>query len=717
MTNYLINKNENIAMDNKQQINSALTKAKRTEILEKIKSVFFQHFEQVVEDCCMRIDLDFGSQLGRNRGKMSKEQYIKLLEYLHSVRKEIKKNYLLKVSASFDEGYQITLNSVVGMPGFSNLSLISDDLVIENQNIALIIGQCQNLFYEELASLNKYLATSSTNQSIVRSKIPLFPDKLIQNLVEVIKPLQLNSEGRIALYKIFEANVFMQLGFIYRELIKLCEQTEIKQDRDINIPKGKQLGHLSNYIVGEINEEIELIQVTAEKSSDEFQLLQQKLGQWRLSHSPSVYDLTPAALDLFYEHFEIKNALQILQQFKEDNEPYEKKLPLKWRVLKKLKELSFSDKANNLTRQDEDTLDLVALIFNAIEQDECLDYSLKIALLKLEIPMASVSLGRYSVFTNQGNPVRQLLDDLYSAGLFLNVAKQDDQLILARIEYSINKMIKESGSDFSSWHLEAEVFSGYIIKQNLHNQEIEKSIREMMRNFQSLEELRKIIEEVIEKSMNGKALPTMIVDFLRDVWFDVLLAAYQSKDELPEQWLKSVQVMDELILSVVPPADDLVRKQILKILPGLILELRKGLKLISYDKSAQSRFFKDLAVWHIILMDKKEAKKTVCPISKPNLVSEKTNDFSIADESSELAKNIAEQSWVMFNLESGRLWGKLIWKDDLRDNRVFVGKNGEKLLEIKASDLGEKLRLGQAVIIKSDQKMITERVLSELTGL
>ncbi len=104
--------------------------------------------------------------------------------------------------------------------------------------------------------------------------------------------------------------------------------------------------------------------------------------------------------------------------------------------------------------------------------------------------------------------------------------------------------------------------------------------------------------------MKGKALPIAIVEFLRNVWSEVLLDAYTDKEEQPERWEKSVQAMDDLIVSVMPPADDHQRKQILKVLPGLIAELRKGLKQISYDKTAQSRFFKDLAVWHIILMDK-----------------------------------------------------------------------------------------------------------------
>jgi len=239
-----------------------------------------------------------------------------------------------------------------------------------------------------------------------------------------------------------------------------------------------------------------------------------------------------------------------------------------------------------------------------------------------------------------------------------------------------------------------------------------------MINKQALDSSRKIVAIAIENSMKGKKLPTAIVEFLRGVWADVLLDAYTHKDEQPEQWEKSVQAMDELIVSVMPPADDNERKQILKLLPGLIAELRHGLKKISYDKSAQARFFKDLAVWHIILMDKKEAKKTLGDTDKAGTASVEGGQIkaeTIADHSSAQANILAEGSWVAFTSESGRQWGKLLWKN--AENMLFVGKSGAKIFEIQVAELAEKLRLGQAALVKASEQKITERVLSKLMSL
>ncbi len=683
-------------MDDRQQINSGSKSANMADISEKIKTDFFEYFEPVVDDCCMRIDLELGVQLGKNREKFSKEQYIKLLEYLRSIRKELKQNYLLKIHEIFHDMYQKAASNQPGGIDFSKVSLSSDAAVKESHAIAQIISECEHLFYEELASFNKHIALSQGKHTIADSQNPIFPDKLMRALVEAVQPLKLNTDCRIALYKTFEANVFSQLGFIYRELIKRCE-----------MPVTPPL-----YLVGEIKEAVEPALTAVEHCSAEFRLLQEKLLLWRGLHTPSAYDLTSATPAACYEHFEILNALQILQQFNEDLEAGEKIPVLKWRVLKKLEELSFSDKAKNLAQQDEDVLDLVAIIFSEIERDELLQDAVKKVILQLEIPVAVISVGRYSIFTLADNPVRQLLDDLFAAGLFLNVDEHDDLLILQRIASAVKKMSKDSGGEFPGWTKEADEFSSYLTKQIERSQVIEQNIRQSMNKQQEVESVRKLVFTVIENSMKGKALPTAIVEFLRNVWSEVLLDVYMRNNEQPERWVNTVQAMDDLIISVMPPADEVHKKQILKFLPGLITELRQGLKQISYDKAAQSRFFKDLAVWHIILMDKKEVKQAMV---EGNALPDKMD--TVAGNNSELTKNLALGSWVEFTSESVRDWGKLLWKDAAMENMLFVRKSGEKMFEIHVNELAKKLKLGQVVLVKVNQQTITERVLSELMGL
>lgn len=708
MTNLSFNDNRAIAMDDRQ-MNSSLNAAKKAQILAKIKPVFFQHFEQLVDDCCARIDVEFGLQLKKNREKTSKDQYIKFVEYLRSVREEIKQNYWFKVDEIFDSSYQKTAHKQSEQVDFSKISLSSDDMVKENYAITRIIRQCEHLFYEELIQLNGLFAIQRGTQTIVGSQNPIFPEKLVRALVEVVSPLKLNADGRIALYKTFEACVFSQLGFVYRELIKSAEiaaqgkGAALGDAGQSRVRRGASPTQL--YVVNEITERVEPTPTSSEQPSAEFGLLQKKLELWRLAHFPSDYDVISAEGSAFYEHFEIINALKVLQQFRDDLAPSDNERPLKWRALKKMEELSFSIDVKILAKQDEDVLDLVALIFREIAKNELLQGSARMMVLQLEIPFAIAAIGRYSVFTERDNPVRRLLDKVFAAGMFLSES-EDDRLLRERILSAVQRISKDGEVDLSGWIAEASEFSRYMDKQKQLCRDSEENAIWSILNKQTSDLSDKVVVLAVENCMKGKRLPTLIVEFLRNVWSKVLQDAYASKDEQPELWEKKVQAMDELVASVMTPVDDQHRKQILKLLPGMIVELRDGLKKISYDKSAQSRFFKELAVWHIILMDKKG--------KADDAASESGN---IKTDATAQVENLVEDSWLAFISASGRQWGKLAWKDVATANMLFVGKSGVKVAELQKEALAEQLRLGQAVVVNVPEQTITERVLTKLMNL
>ncbi len=155
---------------------------------------------------------------------MNTEQYINLLKYLRSMREDIKKNYLIKIHDIFHESSQNTSNNQSRQSNLTEVSLMSDDAVKENHVIDLIIRQCEHIFYEDLTNLNVHIAKLFDKHAIENGQNPILPERLVRALFEVVKPLDLNADSRIALYKTFDVNVFSQLGFIYRELLDSAKQ-------------------------------------------------------------------------------------------------------------------------------------------------------------------------------------------------------------------------------------------------------------------------------------------------------------------------------------------------------------------------------------------------------------------------------------------------------------------------------------------------------------
>ncbi|MGZ5049465.1 MAG: DUF1631 family protein [Methylobacter sp.] len=687
------------AMNDRRQIGSGPEESTKFGILDKIRPVFLPLFEHIVDDFCLRLDVEFGLQLGRMGDKLAKDQYIKQLEYVRSTRREIKQNYLARIESFFDE--QCIGNNRHEGGDFSKASLVGEDARKENHALTLMIRQCERLFFEDLVALNKKFAFRYGKQTIADSENPVFPEKLIRAWAEAVRPLKLDVDAKIALYKAFEAHVVKQLGFVYGELLTRCEDVKTSAGVQRNVANAQPLCPTLKS-----KEQHEPVQANLEQPSAEFRLLQKKLAAWRLACFPSAYDVISTFGHLFYEQVEIKTALQALQL-----NPSVKQQSLKHRLVKTLEEQSFSIDARILAREDEDTMDLVALIFDKIARDERLQDASKKAVLQLEIPFALAAIGQYSIFTDKYNPIRQLLDGVFAAGLYLNPDEHDDQQIQGRVASAVKKIVQNNRLQFSDWAAENAEFLDYMTKQKQRSQRIEAQAKQLTVNKRAQAMARKVAVSAVENSLAGKKLPTTIIEFLRTAWLDVLFAAYKVKDPQPEQWQKALQAMDELIVSVMPPEDEQQRKRILKLLPGLIAELRSGLKRIAYDKPAQSRFFKELAVRHVILMDKKEAGYI------DNCSVEPDQRSKIADACTVQADKLALEGWVAFSSDAGRQWGKLAWKDAETGIMLFVGRNGAKIAEMQTGEFADKLRAQQAVIVETDKKTITERVITELMSL
>jgi hypothetical protein len=586
----------------------------------------------------------------------------------------------------------------------ASTTLASDDHVKEDYTSNLIIRECEKNHHEQLNRLNHLIAILSEKSATADRHNPVAPENLVKPLVTAIKPLKFNAQQRIALYKTFEACVFNQMGFIYKELIKYCE-SNIK----LNL-ENKELDDI-----------IPPLEPSSEEINQEFRQLQLKLAQWRTHYAPPGFESLNREGKIFYEHFEIKNALQVLGQFSltTDNRTATENLPIKRQVLNRLEELNFSDEAKTLAQADEDILDLISLILSEIADDAFLSDSLKSAIALLEIPMSAACLDQYSVFTDANHPVRCFLDQLIEAGLFLNFEHETDRLVRQQILETINSLVGKAGFDLYGWASAAKEFSLFIEKYRQNSRIQEENAIQAMIEYETLYSAHKAVTDIIAAGVQNKSLPSTVTDFLQNIWYPVMLQAYLTKNRQSETWEKSVKAMNQLIVSVTPPTDDEERKRILKFIPGMVKCLRSGLTLISHDKKAQSRFFKELAVLQILAMDKKETKsrEKASANEEPDFIGK--IDANTEKKSSQFNLQLNQLkigNWFVFNGSTGRQWGKLARIGINNENLLFVGKNGEKIMQIETEYLAEQVGLGQAAPLSVDTRPITGLALSALSA-
>ena len=692
-----------IAVDLKYNVpmNNDNNKIEQPPVLEELKTVFCDFFEDLVDDCCYQLENEFGIQLGQKRIQIGKPVYTQLLQLLKQQKSLIKKHYLDEVETLFqprdDSAKEKTKIDLLGA-GLSKDTSVEQEYVIK-----MIVRNTNSLFLEDINTLNKKIAAWKGKRILNKLENPVSPENLVQALSLVINQLELQDSYKTVLFKVFDEKVFSQLGFVYKELNKIKKTIVVVKLKAGDEPANNKAG-----LPGERR---------SSEESGEFSYLQKKLAAWRVNCLDSAYHEMSASYgeqSETFEAYEVINALEIIRQFSDyDNIDFNQDdKPLKWLVKQKLDDINSANSTKILTKDQEDILDLISYLFKSIKQDELIVEPLRMRLLKLQYPFAELSLSAPGFLVAADGVGRQLIDCLYGAGRFICLDMLDNSVVKKEIDKLVEMVFTDMSCGIDEIHTLLNDFIGFIDKNHKRNQILQQRSVQLIHNKEKLQLAKQRVHSEIIQNIQDIELPEKIVNFLFEVWQDYLLLIYLHKDEEPDSWLDAVTTMQNLICSVIPPNDEIERKKTLKLLPALIKELRVGLKRISYDRHLQSIFFKELAVFHVLLMNKNAVQAT-------NQVYEESSSEQLVDLDSERlvcrgANKIKIGQWLSFINKSIVNWGQLAWRSKETNSCLFTDKNGTKLLEISLYDLENQLQKDQIKTINYYKKPFTQEIFSQL---
>jgi Protein of unknown function (DUF1631) len=248
------------------------------------------------------------------------------------------------------------------------------------------------------------------------------------------------------------------------------------------------------------------------------------------------------------------------------------------------------------------TIDVVAMMFDHILADVRLLLPVKAALSRLQIPVLRMALADATLFSSRQHPTRKFINRVasYSAGY---TSESDPQFAL--FMGSVNTEVEKLASDETE---EAQLYT-----QSLENIELvitqinQDSARASDEAVKVLEraELRTVMRSSISHHL-ATALSTVEVDeylrdFIRNQWALVLVECIMQHGEEAEETKLCKQTASDLIWSVQPKSTSHDRQNLLKMLPGLVKQIRDGLASVEwgdYSSADQLKFFSQLMASH-----------------------------------------------------------------------------------------------------------------------
>ncbi|WP_312818062.1 DUF1631 domain-containing protein [Pseudomonas sp.] len=375
---------------------------------------------------------------------------------------------------------------------------------------------------------------------------------------------------------------------------------------------------------------------------------------------------------------------------------------------------------------DEDTINLVGLLFACIAADDNLPQSLRALIVRLHIPLLKVALLDKSLFSRASHPARRLMNEIAAAAIGWETGSEGmrDSLHL-RVERIVQRLLNDFTEDTTLFAELLDDFLAFSQDERRRNELLEQRTRDAEEGRARALQARQQVQQALNQRLRGRTPPQGVVHMLVHAWSQVLLMAWLKQGEASPAWNQGLETMDNLLASIAPHQQPQV---LLQQVPGLLKALRDGLASVALDSAATREFFLQLEQLHLRacaggdqpagsaeLAEVLVAEDIVLAIAEESVCAPLIQRDEQAPEL-RLVQRLRIGTWVEMLDDDEPLRCKLVARIDSSDRLVFANRTGMKVREWNTVGLAQALRRGEARLL--DDGLLFERALETvLEGL
>jgi hypothetical protein len=245
------------------------------------------------------------------------------------------------------------------------------------------------------------------------------------------------------------------------------------------------------------------------------------------------------------------------------------------------------------TSSEKATIEVVALMFQAILAEERIPPSVRVWFARLQIPVLRVALAEPEFFSALQHPARRLIDRLGSCvlGFESNVGSAALEAEIKRVVQVIEQYPETGRRVFQLVYDEFEKFlSSYLSEQGSASRFVSVAQQVELKETLSVQytiELRKLLDDVPVRDE--------IREFLFKVWVEVLAVASVRHGLQHQETTALKQVATNLLWAASAKPDRNDRTRVIQQLPHLLQRLRQGMGLLGYPAGLQDQHIKSVS--------------------------------------------------------------------------------------------------------------------------
>ncbi|MCX7513714.1 DUF1631 domain-containing protein [Frateuria sp. STR12] len=657
-------------------------------------------------------------------------------------RPAVERSYLAQVSRELTGMTSATAPAPAAPTGPVELSLVAENELEESLAITSMTAKNESRLARDLFAVNQRLSVICGGIKIDDATNPVAPAALAQAFRQAMRELSADMRVKLIIYKLFDRYVLSALEELYHEInTELVRAGVLPQLRHEVVrgetpavatganaaASGAAVAAATGDIAGDTDPEAQLASELLHTVRALFSA-RRTLANGGAGGVASANATGHGAAIAVPTANELLGALSVLQsQLATGPAPSAQAADpamlgrevaqLKEHLLGQLGALR-GERPSQVAAIDEDTIDLVGMLFEFILADSTLPPEMQVLLARLQIPYLKAAILDRKLFAHRQHPARRLLDGLAELAKGWSEESDRDHRVHDKIKSIVERLLHEFDDDMSLFERLNDELQAFQDQSRKRAELAEQRVAESARGREKLEMARRRAAREILDRIGSQTLPPLIHGVLARAWANHLVLTILRQGEDSSAFADALRFVNEFIASARPVHGTEDRRALLRMLPGIERALRRGLANVAFQESDIERLLGQLHAYYRQQLGELAPDASTEDVALPipeSIQPLLDTETAEPEPEPELAAAIAENGeldqigelkpgiWLEFCPTGDAVTrAKLSWISPMSGRYLFVNRRGLKVGDYAPHELAAALAAGSARVLPSE---------------
>ena len=718
------------------------------ELLNAVRSIAAKRLQQWIGNAFEHLDdalFDLAEKAENNATQM---HYFDGMREVRKRRPAVERSFLGMINRDLGElAHPLQPpqgNGIPGSPpGTVELTLVADNELEESLAITSMISKHDSRLLNDLLAVNQRLSVICGGHKIENVSNPVAPTLLTQAFRHALHELDADMRVKLIIYKLFDRYVLSSLEELYLEintaLVRAGVLPQLRQGIRTGEAKAKPAASGAQQAAaadeaGEIPSDL-LQTLHALFSARRGPVVGADGGMHAMPSGP-----LPSANELL-------GALSVLQSqiASAGPLPYARPddaaelsrevLQLKSQLLTQIGALR-GERPSHVASIDEDTIDLVGMLFEFILEDRNLPTAMQVMLARLQIPYLKAAILDRKLFAHRQHPARRLLDCLAEQAKGWSEESDRDRRLHEKVKSIVDQLLHDFDDDMGIFERLLADLQQFQEINKRRSELAEQRVAESTRGREKLEQARRRAAREIIDRIGEQKLPPLVHGVLARAWANHLVLTLLRQGETSPEFRSALRFVDDFIASTRPATNPESRQALRQMLPGIERALHQGLTNVAFQAQDIERLLGQLHTYYrqqlgetldaaeVVTVDEDAAMQSIPDSIQPVIDRDTAADDPADDEIAEVPLDSPEWhqvqalqpgTWLEFCLaDEAMTRAKLSWISPMSGRYLFVNRRGLKVADYAPRELAILLTDGQARMLAANA--LFDRAMSAIVG-